>query len=58
MDLVGAERRNAALVIRLFAPDGPVGAALGTAARERRMSPIVHEDFERAAWRPSGDSDS
>ena len=55
VDFLLGERRVAVLVVNLFAPDGPVGAAIAAAASSRGLKPIVLGEFERAAWRRSSD---
>ena len=45
------ERRAAALVLDLFDPDGPAGAALVAAAQARGVRSVVARDFERGALR-------
>jgi hypothetical protein len=53
IDLVLAEHRYGVLMLEMFAPDGPVGAALAGAAARKGMQPIVISDRERPAWRRS-----
>jgi CelD/BcsL family acetyltransferase involved in cellulose biosynthesis len=58
LDLVEEERRAAVVVLREWAPDGPVAIAIRGAAERRGLRPIVNSAFERAAWHraPEGPS--
>ena len=58
LDMVDAERRVAAVTLGMFAPDGPVGTAVTTTARQRGMRPIVFSDYDRAAWRRGDESEA
>ena len=58
LELVDEERRAAVVVVREWAPDGAVAAAIGGAAARRGLRPIIHSRFERAAWHRSPDGRS